>query len=315
VIKLNKYLKEYKWSNISSMLRNNRAAPKACNEGFKGKVLVITGATSGIGYHTAREYASHGARIICINRNEEKSRMICEEISRDFGVQCDYRVADFTRISDVKKAGLDLAESGPHIDVLIHNAGTHSNKKVITSDGFEMAFQVMHLGPFILNYMLKDKLMAQAKARIILVNSEGYRFAISGLRLDDLNWEKNRYSGLGSYGSAKTAQLLSMMKFDEYFKGSGVTINACHPGQIKTEIGQNNGRLYRFYKRHFLDRFLKEPQVSATAIYYLGASSEVEGTSGKFFNLTTQEELAPHALDREVAGRLWEMSLKMGGLA
>jgi retinol dehydrogenase-13 len=314
VIKFNKYLKEYKWSSISSMLRNNRASPKACSDGFEGKLLVITGATSGIGYHAAREYAAHGARIICINRNEKKSRVVCEEISRDFGVQCEYRIADFTRISDIKKAGRDLAESGLAIDVLIHNAGIHSNTKVVTGDGFEMVFQVIHLGPFILNYLLKDKLKAQAKARVIFVNSEGYRFAISGVRLDDLKWEKNRYSGLGSYGSAKTAQLLSMMKFDEHFKGSGVTVNACHPGQVKTNIGENNGRLYRFYKHHLVDRSSKSPQVSATALYYLGASKEVEGVSGKFFNLTTEEELAPHARDREVADKLWEMSLSMGGL-
>ena len=293
------------------MLRNNRATPKKCEDDFRAKLVVITGATSGIGYFTAREYASHGANIVCINRNEEKSEIMCEEIFHDFEVKCDYKIADFTRISDIKRAGRELLGSGLNIDVLIHNAGVHSTKKIMTVDDNEMVLQVIYLGSFILNYLLKDKLKAQERARIIFVNSEGYRFAISGLKLDDLKWKKSRYTGLGSYGAAKTAQLLSMIKFNKYFEGSGVTINACHPGQVKTNIGENNGRLYRFYKHHFVNRSSKSPQISADALYYLGVSKDVEGISGKFFNLTTEEEPAPHALDREVAEELWKESLRL----
>ena len=189
--------------------------------------------------------------------------------------------------------------------------GTLAN--IFTID-IEMVFQVIHLGPFILNYMLKDKLKAQQRARVLFVNSERYRFAISGLTRDDLIWEKNRYSGLVSYGAAKTAQLLSMIKFNEYFENSGVTINACHPGQVKTNIGENNGRLYRFYKHYLVNPFSRSPKVSAKALYYLGVSSNVEGISGKFFHLTREEELAPHALDKEVAEELWKESLKLGEL-
>ena len=314
MIRLSKYLKDYKLANILAMLRNSRVMPKESKDDFKNKLLVITGATSGIGYCTARKYASHGANIICINRNEEKSKKVCEEICHDFDVKCDYGIADFTRISDVKRIGRELLKSEINIDVLIHNAGLYSTTKLFTDDNIEMVFQVIYLGSFILNYMLKDKLKAQKRARIIFVNSEGYRFAISGLKLDDLRWEKNRYSGLGSYGAAKTAQLLSMIKFNEYFKDSGVTINACHPGQVKTNMGENNGWLYRFYKHYFVNPLSKPPEISATALYYLGVSKDVEGVSGKFFNLTTEEELAPHALDKEVAEELWKESLRLGGL-
>jgi NAD(P)-dependent dehydrogenase (short-subunit alcohol dehydrogenase family) len=296
------------------MLQNNRATPEKCTDDFKNKLVVITGATSGIGYSTAREYASHGADIICINRNQEKSKKLCEEINHDFKVECSYKIADFAEISDVKKVGQELLESSLNIDVLIHNAGIHSTRKISTNDDNEMVFQVIYLSSFILNYMLKDKLKAQEKARIIFVNSEGYRFAIAGLKMDDLKWEKRRYTGLGSYGSAKTAQLLSMIKFNEYFQDSGVTINACHPGQVKTNIGENNGRLYRFYKHHIVNRSSKSPQISADALYYLGASKNIEGVSGKFFNLTSKEELAPHALDNQIAEELWKESLRMVGL-
>ena len=165
-----------------------------------------------------------------------------------------------------------------------------------------------------MNYFLMNKLKAQEKARIIMVGSEGHRFAAWGLRLDDLNWEKRRYSGLKSYGSAKMAQLLSMIVFDEHFKNTGVTINTMHPGAVKTETGQENGPIYRWFKRNFFDKTLKSPDISAEALYYLGVSEDLNRVSGKFFNLTTEEEPAPPALDKEVAYELWNETLKMVGI-
>jgi retinol dehydrogenase 13 len=135
-----------------------------------------------------------------------------------------------------------------------------------------------------------------------------------GLRLDDLNWEKRNYTGLRSYGSAKTAQLLSMIVFDEHFKNTGVTINSMHPGAVKTEAGQENGPVYCWFKRNFYDKILKSPDISAEALYYLGVSKEIEGVSGKFFHLTTEEEPAPPALDKEVAYELWEKNFDLSGL-
>ncbi len=165
-----------------------------------------------------------------------------------------------------------------------------------------------------MNFILMDKLKSQAKARIIMVNSEGHRFAAWGLRLDDLNWDKRSYSGLKSYGSAKLAQLLSMIVFNEHFQKTGVTINAMHPGAVKTDTGQENGPAYQWFKRNFLDKSLKSPEISAEALYYLGVSKEIETVSGKFFNLTTEEEPAPPALDKEAAYELWEKSLELSGL-
>ena len=296
------------------MMRNNRKEPEICNDDFNGRMVIITGATSGIGYQTAREYALHGANLLLINRNEEKSIALCEEIRQEFQVECEYMIADFSRLSDVRKVGKYLLESDLEIDVLIHNAGIYSTSKIITEDGNELVFQINYLGSFILNYMLKDKLKAQGKGRIILVNSEGHRFAISGIRLDDLSYENHRHTGLGSYGVAKTAQLLSIIKFAEYFEGSGITINAMHPGNVKSNMGQNNGRIYRWYKRNLIDRRSKSPEISATALYYLGVSKEIEGINGKFFNLTIEEEPAPPALDRDAAEELWNITIELVGL-
>ena len=312
--KFAKYFKEYEWANIFAMIKNNRLDPKICTEDFNNKLVVITGATSGIGYLTALKYASHGANLLCINRNQEKSEALRLEIENLYGVKCDYKIADLSNLQDVHRVAGELIRLDAPIDVLIHNAGIYLTKRDLTADGIEKVFMIQYLSSFIINYILTDKLKSQDNARIILVNSEGHRFAAWGLRLDDLNWEKRHYSGLKSYGSAKLAQLLSMLIFADNFKGKGVTINAMHPGAVKTETGQDNGPLYRWYKRNFIDKTLRSPEISAEALYYLGVSKEIEGISGKFFNLTTEEEPAPPALDKEVAYELWEKSIGLGGL-
>ena len=312
--KIAKYVREYKWSNVFAMIKNNRSRPKICTEPYKNKLVVISGATSGIGYVTARKYASQGANLLCINRNQHKSEKLKQDIERDYGVRCDYMIADLSRLSDIHRIARDLTASDLHIDVLIHNAGVYLTKQQLSPEGLDKVFVVQYLASFIINYVLMDKLKAQESARIIMVNSEGHRFAVWGIRLDDLNWEKRRYSGLKCYGSAKTAQLLSMIIFREHFEGSGVTINAMHPGAVKTETGQENGPIYQWFKKHFLDRTLKPAEISAEALYYLGVSNEIETVSGKFFNLTTEEDPAPPALDKDVADALWEKSIEMGKL-
>ena len=306
-----KYFKEYEWSNIYAMIRNNMSEPKICIDDFNNRLVVITGATSGIGYQTARKYAAHGADLLCINRNLQKSEDLCREIKSEFGVKCDYKIADLSNLNDIHRVAQELLKLSTPIDVLIHNAGIYLTKRELTPGGLEKVFVVQYLSSFIINFILKEKLKTQKNARIIMVNSEGHRFAAWGLRLDDLNWEKRRYSGLKSYGSAKLAQLLSMIVFNEQFQNTGVSINAMHPGAVKTETGQENGPLYKWFKRNFLDKSLRSPQISAEAIYYLGVSKDVEKVSGKFFNLTTEEVPAPPALDKEVAYELWDKSLEL----
>ncbi len=309
-----RYVREYKWSNIFAMIRNSGLDPAECSEDFRQKLVVITGATSGIGYAAARKFASKGADLLCVNRNPEKSEALRAELEGEFGIRCRYIIADLSRLGDIFMAGRELARMETPIDVLIHNAGVYLTRRELTPEGLETVFVVHYLSSFILNYLLLDKLKAQGKARILMVGSEGHRFAAWGLRLDDLNWERRKYTGLKSYGSAKTAQLLSMLVFDERLRGSGVTINTMHPGAVKTDTGQENGRFYRWFKKNVFDRTLKSPDISAEALYYLGVSKELEGVSGKFFNLTTREEPAPPARDREAAYELWRATLRMAGL-
>ena len=109
------------------------------------------------------------------------------------------------------------------------------------------------------------------------------------------------------------AQLLSMIKLNEYFSGTRVTVNAMHPGNIKTNSGQNNSKIYKYFKRIIVDRTARDAEIAANALYYLGVSPKMDNTSSKFFNLTTEEVPAPPALDKEEAERLWDLSLAIGG--
>ncbi len=314
-MRLPKYFNEYQWSNIAAMIRNNRRDPRICTDDFRDRLVVISGATSGIGYLTARKFATHGARLLCINRNEEKSVVMKAEIEKEFGISCAYIIADLSNLKDVRYAAEELRKIDSPIDVLIHNAGVYLTRREMTDEGFDKVFVVQHLSSFMINILLSEKLISQEKTRIILVNSEGHRFAAWGLRLDDLHWEKRRYSGLKSYGSAKLAQLLTMLLFDEYFRSTGVTINAMHPGAVRSETGQDNGAIYRWVKRHLYDKMLRPTEIASESIYYLAVSKEMEGVSGKFFNLTEEEEPAPPALDKEAAYEIWAKSLEMSGVA
>jgi retinol dehydrogenase 13 len=226
---------------------------------------------------------------------------LCETLASEFGSKCSYLIADFSKLSDVHAVAKHLSFLDRNIDVLIHNAGVYLTNKTFTEDHIETVFQTNYLSTFILNYYLREKLKNQKNGRVLFVNSEAHRFIVTGLHLDDLSWNKHRYSGLKSYGTAKMAQLLSMIKFNEYFQGTGITVNAMHPGNVRTNSGQNNGKLYKLFKRVFLDRTARSADISAEALYYLGVSPELEGISGKFFNLTTEEEPAPPALDKDAA--------------
>jgi len=311
---MNKYFKEYKWSNILTMLKNQKLKPIKCKDKFKNKLVVITGATSGIGMDAAIKYASNGADILTINRNEDKSKELCKMLKDKYNTNCSYLIADFSVLADVHKVGKELAKLNRNIDVLIHNAGVYLTKKEITKDNLEKVFQTNYLSTFIINYYLKDKFIKQNSGRIIYVNSEAHRFAAWGLHLDDINFNKHKYSGLKSYGSAKLAQLLSIIKFNELFIGTEVTINAMHPGNVKTNSGKDNGKLYKLFKKIIIDKNSKSIEYSSDSLYYLGVSKDINNVSGKFFNLTTIEEPAPPALDKEEAERLWLISLKLGGL-
>ncbi|MEN6595111.1 MAG: SDR family NAD(P)-dependent oxidoreductase [Clostridiaceae bacterium] len=304
-----KYWSKYKWSNVNAMLRNMRRTPKINAEPFRDRFVVITGATSGIGYYSARKYASMGAHILMINRNPEKSEAVRKEIAEEFGTPIEYFIADLAYLSDIYRAGQHLLTIEKPIDVLIHNAGIHLETRRENSLGLEENFAVHYLCPFIINKLLLPKFQRDKSGRILLVCSEAYRFAAWGLNLDDLQWKSRRYSGIKAYGAGKLAQLLFMHLLSAELAPFRVTINAMHPGMVRTETGKNNGKFYQWYKKTVIDKLSASADVSAEALYFLGTSPELSQTTDIFFHLTTEEELAPPAQDMEAAQALLARTL------
>ncbi|MBI9107604.1 MAG: SDR family NAD(P)-dependent oxidoreductase [Spirochaetales bacterium] len=310
-----RYLTQYRFRDMGELIRNDKKEPLDCSNSLEGKTVVLSGATSGIGLEAAHLFAEKGASLICLNRDTGKSARLEKELRDRFNCKIQNMIVDFRSFEQLKRCADDLLKIEKPIDILIHNAGVYNTKKQFSQDNIEMVFHVNHLGSFLLNYLLKEKLKTENRARIIYVNSEGHRFALAGVHLKDLDWRRHFYTGLKSYGAAKTAQLLTMLKYNEYFSDCRVTINAMHPGNVKSKMGDNNGKLYRMMKKKLVLSSAKDPSISARALYYLAASDEVEAVSGKFFNLTTEENPAPHARDISAVDPLWNKSRQLCGLS
>jgi NAD(P)-dependent dehydrogenase (short-subunit alcohol dehydrogenase family) len=293
-------------------ISNARKPVKTTDARMDGKLCVITGATSGVGYEAAKRLAQGGADLVLVCRNGEKAARVCRELSTDYGATADVVLADFAKLAQVKEAaGAILARYG-RIDVLINNAGLHRTRRTMTEEGIEMVFCVNHLASFLLTRLLLDTLKSSAPSRIIQVNSDGHRFG--GLNVNDLNWRRRPYHGLWSYGASKVAQLLTTWELAEQIEGSGVTINAVHPGAVQTAIGMDNGPIYRWYRHHFVNRFLKDPAIAGEALYYLAAAPEMAEVSGRYFNLTTDEPPASYVMNRDVGKQIWKISEVLTGL-
>ncbi|MCB9283919.1 MAG: SDR family NAD(P)-dependent oxidoreductase [Lewinellaceae bacterium] len=292
-------------------ITNARLPQKQSHASMDGKVCVITGTTSGVGYEAALRLAKAGARVVMIVRDRAKAERVCEEIRALSPHAPDYFLADFTDLDQVAAAAEAIRANYPRIDVLINNAGVHMTTRQLTKAGHETAFCVNHLASFLVTNLLLDRMKESAPSRIIQVNSEGHRF--NGLRIDDLTWENRRYKGLQGYGASKTAQLMTVWEFNDLLKGTGVTINAMHPGAVKSHIGHNNGKLYNWYSKWIIQPMLKDPRISGDAIYYLASSPDLDGVSGKFFHLTNEEIPAPHAMDRELGKKIFQLSQELTG--
>lgn len=293
-------------------LKNKRAKQKNSTTSMEGKVCVITGATSGVGLQALKKLAEGKAHIVMVCRNLEKAQLIKAEVNGKFVSIIDIILADFSNLEEVRRAASEILNKYPKIDVLINSAGLHSTRPYYTKEGFEMVFCVNHLASFLFTKLLQERLSESAPSRIIQVNSEGHRF--NGLNIEDLNWKKRHYTGLRGYGASKTAQLLTVWELADELKGSNVTINALHPGDVRTNIGNNNGWLYKLFLHKVIWYTLKDPIISGEAIYYLASDPDMIGVNGKFFNLTIEEKPAKHALDRKMGKEILDISMKLTGL-
>ncbi|HSG43919.1 MAG TPA: SDR family oxidoreductase [Anaerolineales bacterium] len=285
---------------------------KTTDSRMDGKVSVITGATSGVGYHAAKRLAKGGSTLILVCRNADKAEEVRKELIQGYNANVDIVLADFSKLPDVRRAAAYILENYKRVDVLINNAGLHRTTRTLTEEGFETVFCVNHLASFLFTRLLLKRMIEHAPTRIIQVNSEGHRFG--GLDLDDLDWARRPYRGLKGYGASKVAQLLTVWELADLLEDTGVTINAMHPGTVKSNIGMDNGPLYKWFHRLFVRPFLRNTKISGEAIYYLAAASEMQNVSGKFFNQTVEESPMPIATDRKLGKRVWQISEELTGL-
>jgi len=302
-----------KWPDELIFIPNSRMTQKTTTVRMDGRVCVVTGATSGVGYHAAKRLAEGGARLVLVCRNAEKAARVKDELESEYQTSVRILQADFSQLAEVRQTAEAILEEFPRVDVLINNAGIHNTRRTLTENGIETVFCVNHLASFLFTRLLLPRILESGPARIIQVNSQGHRF--SGLDLNDLNWERRRYRGLQGYGASKVAQLLTIWELADRLKGTGVTINAMHPGAVRTNIGMNNGLLYQWYQRYLLWPMLKDAHISGEAIYYLAAAPEMAAVSGRFFHLTIDEKPASHALDRVLGKQVWMISETLTNLA
>jgi NAD(P)-dependent dehydrogenase (short-subunit alcohol dehydrogenase family) len=285
-------------------IRVGRLPQKSSQERAEGKIVMITGATSGIGYVTSWHFAKHGAQLIFLVRNKEKGILLSEKLQLEYGTKCTVYVADFENLKQVDSVLSEITGKQDRIDILINNAGAHRTRKKILSSGIDAIYTVNHLSSFLVTKKLLGLLEKSKDPRIINVNSEGHRFGKTDL--DDLGWNKRMYTGLRSYGQSKTAQLHCMYIWAKKLKSKNITINSMHPGAVKSNIGSHSGKLYNFYLKYFIGPTLRDPKISANALYYLAISEDMSGTTGQFYNLTNFEKPAPYAQESENSMTIFE---------
>ncbi len=280
---------------------------------MQGKVVVITGATGGIGLVTARELAALGATVVIVGRRPDKLEATAAELrQRGSGVIHTLR-ADLSSMRQVRALADAFRQQFGRLDVLVNNAGGAFSRRELTEDGYERTFALNHLSYFLLTNLLLDVLKASAPARIINVASDAHRGR--WLDFDDLQNERDYGpSGLGAYGRSKLANILFTRELARRLEGSGVTANAVHPGAVATGIWGNTGGLVGRLIGMVAPLFMRTPEQGADTVIYLASSPEVEGISGQYF--MDREPAAPSAAaqDDEAARRLWQISAQMVGL-
>lgn len=274
------------------------------------KVVLITGATSGIGRVVSERLAGAGAKVVLIGRNPEKTARTAKEIAQKTGSKTDFLLGDLSVQAEIRRLAQEFRQRYDRLDVLINNAGAFFSRYATSRDGVEMTFALNHLAPFMLTNLLLDMLIFTAPARIVNVSS----WAHFGWRLPPgFEMKSTWYNGWASYSRSKLANLYFTYELARRVDGKGVTANALHPGVVATNLGHTDGWLVSSFFR-LIQLGAISPQEGAKTILYLAASSQMEGISGKYFTRCKEAPSSRISYDREIALRLWEASLRMTGL-
>jgi NAD(P)-dependent dehydrogenase (short-subunit alcohol dehydrogenase family) len=274
---------------------------------MKDKIVLITGANSGVGFATAKALAKLGAGLIMVCRNGARGQAARREIAAiASGPKPELMMADLSLQDEVRSLAERVRARFSRLDVLVNNAGAIFARRELTAEGIEKTFAINHLAPFLLTNLLLDLLRATAGARVVTVTSEVY----SGkLELDNLQGERH-YNFLGAYGRTKLCNILFSHELARRLEGSGVTSNCLSPGPVATRFGDNMTGLPALFplvmKR--IPFLFQPPDKGARTSIELASSPEFAGISGRFFLRQRERRTKPVTYDRGVAVRLWQVS-------
>lgn len=275
----------------------------------QGKTILITGATNGIGRSAALTLAKQGAHVVVHGRSQSKIDEVVGTITRDGGQAAGLR-ADVSTLDGMRSLAQQFRDQYTRLDVLINNAGGLFNDFQRTADGYEMTFALNHLSYFVVTTALLDIIKASAPARIVNVSSEAHRF---GGRIDFTNLGKTG-QGFATYGATKLMNVLFTFELARRLQGTGVTVNALHPGFVATGFGVTSGGIWSVLFGKIARPFAKTPEQGAATTVYLASSPAVEGVTGKYFSDSKPARPTAAAFDENAQRRLWELSEQIAGV-
>lgn len=269
------------------------------------KTCVVTGATGGIGYITARELVRQGARVGLVGRDPGRCQAAVARIQAETGQnRAEAFVADLSRPQEVRRLAGLIQKAYPRLDVLVNNVGAMFAERELTAEGFERTFALNHLAPFLLTKLLLDRLSASMPARVVNVASDAHRMG----RIDFENLQGERsYRGFSAYCQSKLANVLFTNELALRLKGTGVTANSLHPGFVNSQFFAGKGFSF-WLMRRFAGVVAISPEQGARTSIYLASSLDVESTSGRYFVKCQPAKPAPRTRDEETGRELWNIS-------
>jgi retinol dehydrogenase-14 len=277
-----------------------------------GKVVLVTGATGGIGKATAIGLATMGARVGITGRDLIRAEQAAADIRTASGNPAvDVFAADMSSQAEVRRLAGAVLDAYPRLDVLVNNVGGFWAHRHPTADGLEHTFALNHLAPFLLTNLLLDRLKASAPARVVTVSSGAQ--AAGRIDFDDLQGARS-YSGQRAYSQSKLANILFTNELARRLQGTGVTANSVHPGVVRTNFGSEDQAGFFRIISPVVRPFLKTPTQGAWTPIYLASSPDVEGITGQFFANRKPKTANKAAGDVDVTARLWRVSTALVGL-
>ncbi len=280
---------------------------------MRGKVVLLTGGNSGLGKATAMALAKMGADLTIVCRDQARGEAARGEIAEASGnTSVSLMIADLLLLREVRRVASEFRASHQRLDVLINNAGSNFTTYTETEDGLERTMALNYFAPFLLTNLLLEALEGSAPSRVVNVSSTAHYGA--SLDLDKIKGERGMGTGgLGAYGRSKLALVLFTYELARRLEGNGVTANCLHPGAVRTHIWAHAGALSPLTR--LASQFMLSPEDGAKTQVYLASSAEVEGVTGKYFEKSTQKRSSRASYDEAMAGRLWDLSMKITGLS